>query len=156
MAMDIKVLVSDRQEDIEPVRQGLIRANEIAAGRKAGYLPFVLHLVDHSGAVRGGATGHGSFDWLFLELLHVDEAHRALGFGSRLLAGVEDFALSNSLVGVWLDTFSFQARPFYEKHGYHEFGVIPEHPIGGMRHFMMKRLPGRADRAAQALPPHGE
>jgi hypothetical protein len=41
---------------------------------------------------------------------------------------------------VWLDTYSFQARPFYEKLGYRVFGQLPDHPPGHTRFFMFKTL----------------
>jgi hypothetical protein len=40
----------------------------------------------------------------------------------------------------WLETYSFQARPFYERHGYTVFGVLDNHPIGHQRYFMQKAL----------------
>jgi ribosomal protein S18 acetylase RimI-like enzyme len=39
---------------------------------------------------------------------------------------------------VWLDTFSFQARGFYEKLGYTVFGEIENHPPGHSRFFLRK------------------
>jgi hypothetical protein len=42
-------------------------------------------------------------------------------------------------VGAWLDTFSFQARGFYERLGYSLAGTIPDHPLGEARYFMIKR-----------------
>lgn len=46
--------------------------------------------------------------------------------------------------GVFLDTFSFQARPFYKRQGYRVFGSIEDHPPGHARQFLMKRLEGDA------------
>jgi hypothetical protein len=43
-------------------------------------------------------------------------------------------------VGVWLDTFSFQARGFYEKLGYRVFGEVADYPPGHTRHFLKKSL----------------
>jgi hypothetical protein len=40
----------------------------------------------------------------------------------------------------FLDTFSFQARPFYEKLGYHVFGMLENHPAGHQHYFMTKQL----------------
>jgi hypothetical protein len=40
----------------------------------------------------------------------------------------------------WLDTFSFQARPFYEKQGYRVFGVLPDYPTGQTRYFLTREL----------------
>ena len=40
----------------------------------------------------------------------------------------------------YLDTFSFQARPFYEKLGYKVFGTLEDHPKGHTHYFMKKAL----------------
>jgi len=40
---------------------------------------------------------------------------------------------------VWLDTFEFQARGFYERLGYTCFGELKNYPTGS-RFFMSKRL----------------
>jgi hypothetical protein len=52
----------------------------------------------------------------------------------------EAVAAARGCVGVWLDTFSFQARPFYERLGYSVFGTLEDNPRGGARFFMQKRL----------------
>ncbi|MGC6728099.1 hypothetical protein ACP0GO_26835, partial [Escherichia coli] len=44
---------------------------------------------------------------------------------------------------MWLDTYSFQARGFYEKLGYTVFGTIDDFPPGHQRFFGRKRLEGR-------------
>ena len=44
------------------------------------------------------------------------------------------------MTGIWLDTFSFQARRFYEKLGYVVFGELPDYPAGHSRYFLQKRL----------------
>jgi hypothetical protein len=43
-------------------------------------------------------------------------------------------------VGIWVDTYGFQARGFYEKLGYELFGTIDDHPRGSHRFFFRKRL----------------
>jgi hypothetical protein len=40
----------------------------------------------------------------------------------------------------FLDTFSFQARGFYEKLGYRAVGVLDNHPAGHQHYFMTKRF----------------
>ena len=40
---------------------------------------------------------------------------------------------------VWLDTFEFQARPFYEKLGFTVFGTL-DYPAGFKRFFLQKSL----------------
>jgi hypothetical protein len=41
---------------------------------------------------------------------------------------------------VFLSTFSFQARPFYERFGYEVFGELPDYPEGHSLYFMKKML----------------
>jgi GNAT superfamily N-acetyltransferase len=139
--MEVVLKTQFTGEDIDAVRRGLIEANRRASGREAGYHPFVFHLRDpKTGRPAGGAVGHGSFDWVFVELLYVPEALRGQGHGTRVMHAIEVFGRERGLIGIWLDTFSFQARPFYEKLGFSVFGTIEDHPIGGARYFMFKRF----------------
>jgi GNAT superfamily N-acetyltransferase len=138
--MELALKTTITAEDVDAVRAPLIAFNRRASGRDAGYHPFVLHVLDDAGKAVGGAVGHGSFDWVFVELLFIPESLRGQGIGTRLMRRIEKFARERALVGIWLDTFSFQARPFYEKLGYSVFGTLEGHPAGGSRHFMSKRL----------------
>ncbi len=139
--MEIVLKTEFTAEDIDAVRRGLVEANREASGRPAGYHPFVFHLRDpETGQPVGGAVGHGSFDWVFVELLYVPTALRGQGHGTRLMHAIEAFGRQQGLVGIWLDTFSFQARPFYEKLGFKIFGTLEDHPLGGARYFMHKRF----------------
>jgi GNAT superfamily N-acetyltransferase len=79
------------------------------------------------------------YDWLAVELLFVPEDLRRSGVGSRLLCEAEDQARARGCIGAWLDTFSFQAREFYEQLGYSVIGTILDHPVGGARYFLTKR-----------------
>jgi GNAT superfamily N-acetyltransferase len=138
--VEIALKTTFTEQDVDAVRLGLIAANRENSGREAGYFPFVFHIVDDAGKPIGGATGHGSFDWLFVELLFVPKHLQGQGIGTKLMAQIEAFARQHKLIGIWLDTFSFQARPFYERLGYSVFGTIDNHPIGGQRFFLEKRL----------------
>lgn len=126
--------------DVEAVRLGLREASEERAGTPQRYWPLTLILRDEAGTVAGGAVGHGFWEWVFLDMLWVRADLRGQGWGARLLAGAEAEALRHGSTGIWLDTFSFQARPFYEARGYELFGEIGDHPRGHTRHFLRKRL----------------
>ena len=41
---------------------------------------------------------------------------------------------------MYLSTYSFQARPFYEKYGYEVVGEIPDHPPGHSLFFIEKMI----------------
>ncbi|MBM3593055.1 MAG: GNAT family N-acetyltransferase [Alphaproteobacteria bacterium] len=88
----------------------------------------------------GGAFGWCFGGWYYLHLLFLPEDMRGTGLGSDLLTRLEDEARDRGCIGAWVDTFSFQARPFYEKHGYTLFGSIEDQPPGHARHFLFKRF----------------
>jgi hypothetical protein len=52
----------------------------------------------------------------------------------------ELYAVERGCTDAFLDTFSFQARPFYEKLGYHVFGTLENYPTGHQHYFMTKQL----------------
>ena len=91
----------------------------------------------------GGLTARITQRWLFLHLLGVTREAQGTGVGSRLMRAVEDEARARDCLGVWLDTYSFQAPGFYARLGYEEVGRIPDYPPGHARVFLAKRLDGR-------------
>lgn len=90
-------------------------------------LPLQLKAVDADGGLAGGLTAHTVQGWLFVKLLGVAEDQRGNGIGRKLLARAEDHARQKGLVGVYLDTFEFQAPRFYQGLGYTECGRLPAH-----------------------------
>jgi GNAT superfamily N-acetyltransferase len=99
-----------------------------------------LVLRDAANTVIGGLLGETNAGWLFIKALWVADAHRGRGYGRRLLAAAEDQARQRDCIGVYLDTYDFQARPFYEHLGYQVFGELPDHPPGGAKYYLAKRL----------------
>lgn len=104
--------------------------------------PLCVALLDEAGNVDGGLSGWTFYDWLVIELLFVPDRLRGSGAGSQLVAEAEEQARARGCVGARLDTFSFQARGFYEKLGYSLAGTIPDHPVGGACYLMIKRWGG--------------
>jgi len=93
-----------------------------------------------TGEIEGGLWGLTAWGWLHVELLFVPEALRGRGVGTELLRLAEEEATRRGCRGAWLDTFSFQARGFYERLGYEVFGAIEDHPPGHSHLFMKKAL----------------
>ena len=52
----------------------------------------------------------------------------------------EDYARSRGVRWVTLETYSFQARPLYERQGYEVFGTQDEYPPGHSNFYMRKTL----------------
>ena len=118
---------------------GLRAYNESRAGA-TNFLPAMIMLRDDAGEAVGGIAAHTAFGWMFVELLFVPEAMRGEGHGSALMRAAEDLARSRGCTGIWLDTFEFQARPFYERRGYSLFGELKDNPPGYSRYFMQKMI----------------
>jgi GNAT superfamily N-acetyltransferase len=91
-------------------------------------------------AALAGLTGYTHRQWLFVDRLWVEATARRKGIGAQLLAKAEQTARERGCLGSWLDTFSFQARDFYRRQGYEEFGALLDFPLGCSRHYMCKRL----------------
>jgi GNAT superfamily N-acetyltransferase len=89
-----------------------------------------------------GSTGDG---WFQLALLWVVESARRQGVGRQLLHAAEREAARRGCRHVALDTFDFQARPFYERAGYSVFGTQEHYPPGHRRYFLRKTLVAGAD-----------
>ena len=127
---------ADRHAILAP----LAAYNESKVGPTA-VLPLAILLRDPGdNRIIGGLTGRSLYDWLFVEWLVVPETLRGQGIGRQLMGRAEAVARERGNVGVWLDTFEFQARPFYEKLGYSVFGEIGEFPRGSSRYFLKKQL----------------
>ena len=90
--------------------------------------------------VAGGLLGHTRWNWLYVAKLWVDERARERGVGTQLLMAAEELARSRGCTDVSLDTFEYQARPFYEKLGYELFGTLDGYPPGYRQFYLRKRL----------------
>lgn len=124
------------------IREALRAANVAAAGLPRDRRPLAITIRDEAGAVIGGLWGLTAWHWLYIENLAVPPALRGGGLGTRILAMAEREAVARGCIGARLDTYSFQARPFYERHGYAVAGAIPDCPPGHTRYTMFKRLAG--------------
>ena len=141
IAQDLRI-VSEPQGspgDATFVRDSLALFNVGVTG-DSYYSPLAIFLKDERDAVLGGALGHVWGGWLDLDTLWVAEPFRGQGYGGKLLEAAEDEARAQGCHGVYLDTFSFQAKPFYEKFGYEVVADIPDYPRGHSYHVLKKTL----------------
>jgi len=92
------------------------------------------------GEILGGALGNTWGLWLYVSDVWVDTAIRRKGYAAKLMTAIEHQALERRCSYSYLDTFSFQARPLYEKQGYKVFGTLEDHPKGHTHYFMKKGL----------------
>ncbi len=134
----LTIIDDPASEHRDAILAGLLKFNASRAP-PANRRELCIAIPGGDGAIQGGLYGWTSYDWLFVELLFVPETLRGQGHGAALIAEAEGEARARGCIGCWLDTFSFQARGFYEKLGYQLAGTIPDHPRGGARYLLMKR-----------------
>lgn len=93
------------------------------------------------GELLGGIQAY-RVNWgiLHVELIYVFEPYRHHGIASKLLQHVEEIAKQHNCHLAHLDTFDFQAKEFYLKHGYSIFGILENAPKGHSRYYMKKEL----------------
>jgi GNAT superfamily N-acetyltransferase len=124
------------------ILEGLIAFNQQqTGGTQSPPRNVALALRDpETGKAVGGLTARISYSRMFVELLYVPETLRGQGLGEKLMREAEERARQAGCIGIWLDTFTFQAPAFYEKLGYVTFGEIPDYPPGHSRFFLHKTL----------------
>ena len=137
-------MVSIRMEslgeaELEQVRSGMRRAIERHVAFEA-YTELSITARAPDGRLLGAAFGEAGRGWLHVSLMWVDEGERRRGHGTGLLRALESEATARGCHAAYLDTFSYQARPFCERFGYRVFGVLDDYPIGHERYFMRKEL----------------
>ncbi len=138
--MKIDITTEPKQSDIDEIRLGL-RKHNTPFLKDIYHTEFACYSHDDHGKKLGGLVGEIWGQWLLVKFLWVDSEHSSKGLGRQLLNEAEEFARSKGCLSSFLDTFSFQAKPFYEKCGYVEQMTLNDFPvIKSMRHYMVKPL----------------
>lgn len=130
-------------EECRIVDQGIVAYNhsKVPFSQDPAFIPFRWVIRDGQGTVLAGIIA-SMYCWncVYVDVLWVTEDRRGKGLGSRLLGETERFARENGCHLIHLDTFDFQAKQFYEKHGYEVFGVLNDCPPGHKRYYMKKEI----------------
>lgn len=133
-----------RETDVTAAREavvsGLSAYNAAVVGARNSQ-PLALSLRDDAGTIVGGLIGELKWEWLHIDLLWIDDAHRGKGHGEALVAMAENAAREHGARGVYLSTMSLQAPEFYPKLGYRQWGLMEDYPVAGHRiHHFAKAL----------------
>jgi GNAT superfamily N-acetyltransferase len=132
---------AEHESAADAVERGLVAHAAEAGIEPRNHRALSRFVHDDKGRTIGGLVGDTVWGWLQVKQLWVASAHRRKGHGSRLLQWAEDEAARRDCHHALLDTFDFQARPFYERRGYAVFGSLENFPRGHVRLFMTKALP---------------
>jgi len=114
-------------------------------GRYTGHIverPDLGILLRHpdTAEIVGGLYASDEYNWLFIKYLVVPDALRGQGLGRALMTEAERVARERGYLGIFLDTFDFQARPFYLKLGFEQFGELEGNADTPRRFFLKKVL----------------
>ena len=127
------------ENEIKYIREALGDFNRKIVGED-GHAPLNIIEYDGDENIIGGIIGGTYWGWMYVDILWVHEDHRKRGIGSRLLDEAEKEAVRRGCHHVHLDTMSWQAPAFYQKHGYEVIGVLPDIPKGNQKFLLQKRL----------------
>ncbi|HTG37236.1 GNAT family N-acetyltransferase [Sphingomonas sp.] len=118
----------------------ILAAHNASAAPPIDARDIAFYATGDDGRRVGGLWGRIAYRWLFVQYLALEPMARGNGLGTGLMRAAVDEAMAAGCVGVWLDTFSFQARGFYERLGFTVFGQIDDYPPGDTRFFMVRRF----------------
>ncbi|HEY9212210.1 MAG TPA: GNAT family N-acetyltransferase [Ancylobacter sp.] len=140
MSTTLTVTFEPTDADQEAITAPLVAYNRANGFADPDSTKIAVLIKDEAGTVIGGLFGFIGCRWLYIVLLVVPEELRRTGLGTRLLGEAEAAAKARGCIGVWLDTYSFQAPDFYLRNGYEAFGELKDHPPGATRIFLRKSL----------------
>ena len=128
-----------KSDDVEALAQGL-NDHAVRYTHVPGFREIAVFVRDEQGALMGGVWGYVNWNWLWVGAVWLSEGLRGHGYGRQMMEKLEHYARERGCRYSHLDTFSFQARPFYEGLGYEVFATLDDYPPGHQRFFMKKAL----------------
>ncbi len=132
-----------KQEDGNYIVNKLVEYNlsQVPAMQEYNFKNVSRKIVNGDGEILAGVLGKmNAWNCLHIDILWVDKAFRKQGLGSKVLNEVERISKESGCYLVHLDTFDFQAKDFYVKHGYEIFGILDDCPVGHKKYFLKKFL----------------
>ena len=100
--------------------------------------PLNLILKNNDGEIIAGLSGNTYWNWLEIDDFFIPDQLRGNGMGTSLLQTAETIAMERGAKSCFLSTFDFQARTFYEKHGYFVVGKLEGYPPNSAYFWMRK------------------
>ncbi|HEX5703895.1 MAG TPA: GNAT family N-acetyltransferase [Pyrinomonadaceae bacterium] len=137
--MNVELDEDPRSEDFRTLVDGVRLFNRDRTGEEWPR-PVAFYARDAERRIIAGVQGTLWGRSMHIDVLWVDEQHRACGYGSKLMTAVESYAAAHAHPLLYLETTSFQALPFYEELGYRIFGELPQISEGHTLYFLMKEV----------------
>jgi len=141
--MNIEVTTRPNEKDARTLAQGIIDFNRLQVPDLEPVeeeLKFFVFARDASGEIIGGSRAACYWNTLHIELLWLSETCRGEGTGRKIIVNTENFAREKGFEKAFVETTSWQAKPFYEKLGYVHIATLNDRPKGHASHYLVKDL----------------
>jgi len=141
--MKIELTTSASVDDTKIISQGIISFNQKLIPDlepNEAEVKFSVFARNDLNEITGGIRCNCYWNTLHIELLWLSEECRGQGIGNKLVKQAEFFAKDNGCEKAFVETTSWQAKPFYEKAGYEHVATLPDRPKGHSSHYLTKTL----------------
>ena len=139
--MFIEVVTDPGVDDMAIVEKGqreFERSKSSGAANDPQDIPLGAVARTEDNTIVGGIKANVFWKGLEIKALWIAEEQRGQGAGSKLLAGVEEFARSHGATTAFLTTT--EGRDFYQRHGYEVYGQLDDRPALPVLYHMKKHL----------------
>lgn len=115
-------------EDVQVLGRGLGAFNA-SRGMPSKRYAFGVFARDGEGSILGGSEAFLIGRTVYVNRVWVADEHRGYGLGRTIMSHLEQEARRRDAGLIWLETLDFQAKPFYEKLGFHVFAELDHAPL---------------------------
>lgn len=137
--MNLELKLNPNESDIAEIKNRLVKFNRPIL-KQSQFIPFIYEKRNGSNQLIGGVYAEIWGNWLIVNYLWVALEARGQGLGKELILSAEQFSRSKHCTHAVLTTFSFQAKPFYEKLGYECKLTLENYPSTSDWHHLTKVL----------------
>ncbi|TLV11654.1 GNAT family N-acetyltransferase [Klebsiella indica] len=137
--MNMILTASPHPDDVNHIRQQLTAFNQTHVDLDA-IKTLAVFIHDERGHKTARLLAITWGNWMQIQFLWVNESLRGTGLGARMLQAAEAEARSRGCHSALVDTFSFQARGFYERQGYLLQMTLEQMPYHHRQHYLVKAL----------------
>lgn len=141
--MKIETTTTPSKHDAKIISEGIVDFNTASVPNLESIedeVKFCVFARDNEDNIVGGIRANCFWNTLHIELLWLAEEIRGKGTGKDLIQQAERFAKQNNCEKVFVETTSWQAKPFYERCGYKLIATLPDRPKGYASYYLTKDL----------------